>query len=148
MIGGLCGKTECMGTNIKLKRKIPELINPFIDSANLAVSIVEKTKNSTLPSDYQLVFFLFVFGALDDLCQILKIGQKDTLDILNEIVLSQLGNGNKKLAKGFFKIVVETSSKNEGEGIMRIGGQAHSEWRRGDSMAPVESLSRILDAMF
>ena len=141
-------KYRYMRKNKRLIENIPELISPFIDSANLAVNIVEKAKGITLPAEFQLIFFLFVFGALDDLCQVLKISPEDTLEIFKEILKLDLGAKNDDLAKGFFDIVVETSSTTEGEEIMKLGGQAYSNWRRGDSMAPVESLSRILDAMF
>jgi len=121
----------------ELVGRVPDLIGPFIDCAMLAVDVVKKKTGQPLPEFSQLTILVFVFGALDELCQCLELNEQETLQIFRRLLMSKLGAQSEEKAQSLFQMVVKLSSMKEGHGALVTGGKAHADWRVGDTMAPV-----------
>lgn len=121
----------------ELVGRVPDLIGPFIDCAMLAVDVVKKKTGQPLPEFSQLTILVFIFGALDELCQCLKLNEQETLQIFRRLLMGKLGAQSEQNAQSLFQIVVRLSSMKEGQRALATGGQAHADWRVGDKLAPV-----------
>lgn len=131
---GLSGKQD---KRQELVGRVPDLIGPFIDCAMLAIDVVEEKTGQPLPDFSQLTILVFVFGALDELCQRLKLNEQETLQIFRKLLMDKLGAQSEQNAQSLFQMVVRLSSMREGQRVLVTGGQAHADWRVGDKMAPV-----------
>jgi len=121
----------------ELADRVPDLIGPFIDCAMLAVNVVEKKTGRPLPEFSQLTILVFVFGALDELCQCLKLNEQETLRIFRKLLVTKLGSESGEKAERLFQMVVRLSSMKEGQRALVTGGRAHADWRVGEKMAPL-----------
>lgn len=58
--------------------------------------------------------------------------------------MTTLGQHSEPEAEKLLQMVVRLSAMNEGQNDVRDGGQAHADWRAGDTKAPLR-LGALLD---
>ena len=86
----------------ELVGRVPDLIGPFIDCAMLAVDVVKKKTGQPLPEFSQLTILVFVFGALDELCQCLELNEQETFQPPTLPTLAQKNHALLGSAQGYF----------------------------------------------
>jgi len=134
LFSGLFGKRD---KNSELVARVPELIGPFIDCAMMAVDLVEKRTGHSLPDFSKLTILVFAFGGLDELCQALKLDEKDSLRIFKQLLMTKFRAPSEVEAQRLLEMVVRVSAMKEGQRALTTGGQSHADWRIGHTTAPL-----------
>lgn len=79
-----------------------------------------------------LALQLWTFGAIDYLCQLKELDEKDTLKIYKEILMNELGEYSEKEAEVMINSVISATGKPENKHIMKQSGDCLQLWITGE----------------
>jgi len=93
-----------------------------------------------------IVMLLYMFGALDILCQSQNIDTKRTLMLFQSLLQDELGNYSDEDAKTLIQAIAQASATPYGKEIMKEGAESIRLWINGLAL-PHHRLSETLREM-
>lgn len=129
------GKTE-ESNNVARARTILE---KFIEASFIPLSDVEERSSSQ-----GMTILLYMFGAVDMVCQVKGVDEQRTMVLFNELLQNELGEYTGKQADTLLKEVIKASAEPEGQQLMKEGAETLRLWLTdGEPSAPLR-LKRLL----
>jgi hypothetical protein len=91
-----------------------------------------------------MTVLLYMFGAVDMLCQVHNIEEKVTMNLFENLLKDELGEYNAEQAQVLLRAVIQASAATEGQQMMKEGAEALRAWLTGVDVAAPHRLTEIL----
>ena len=135
LIGKLFGSSN---ENNEIAR-IRKIIEKFIEASFLGLAHLDN-KN---PNQGEITL-LYMFGAIDMLCQVNGLDNNVTLDLFKSMLKDELGEYGDEEAQVLLNEIIQATSEEDGQELMREGGEALRTWLSGEDAAAPHRLTEIL----
>ena len=103
--------------------RIRSILEKFIEATFLTLNDADKKDSSQ-----GMTILLYMFGAVDMLCQFKGMDENTTLILFNEMLKNELGEYTDEQAQALLTEVIRVSAQTEGQQLMKEGGEALRSW--------------------
>ena len=119
--------------------RIRKIIEKFVEVSFLGLTHLDKRN-----PDKGKIILLYMFGALDMLCQVNNLDENTTLALFKNILKEELGEYTDEQSQVLLNEIVQASDEQEGQELMKEGGDALRTWLIGEDVASPHRLTEIL----
>lgn len=131
MFGGLNKKNEVV--------RVRKIIEKFVE-----VSFLSLTHIDSKSPDQGRITLLYMFGALDMLSQVKGLDTNITLELFKNMLKEELGGYSEEEAQVILREIIQATAEQEGQNLMKEGGEAIRTWLIGEDSAAPHRLTEIL----
>jgi len=118
-------------------------MDKFIEASFISLGSFDKKDSAQ-----GMTVLLYMFGAVDMLCQVHNIEEKLTLNLFENLLKEELGEYNAEEAQVLLRTVIQASAASEGQQMMKEGAEALQAWLTGiDIVAPHRLTEILMDKM-
>ena len=119
--------------------RIRTIIDKFIEASFIPLGSFDRENSAQ-----GMTVLLYMFGAVDMLCQVHNIEEKLSLSLYENLLKEELGEYNAKEAQVLLSVVIQASAASEGQQMMKEGAEALQAWLTGVDVAAPHRLTEIL----
>lgn len=106
--------------------RVRGLMGGFIEACFVSID----AENHRRPSDGRTTL-LFMFGAVDMLCQVNEIDERASLELFESMLQDELGEFSPEQAHAVLVEVIQATTDSGGKRIMREGAESIRGWLTG-----------------
>lgn len=110
----------------------------------IEVSFIPLNSMDEKSSREGMTILLYMFGAVDMVCQVKNVDEQTTLVLFNEILKNELGEYTDEQAEALLREVVKASAEPEGQQLMKEGAEALRSWLTDSDPAAPFRLTELL----
>ena len=122
-------------------QRVRGIMKHFIEASHVGLD-----RSRVQTSQHGQLYFTYMFGAVDMLCQAHPLGERDTVSLFHSLLQEELGGFASDEGKQLTQVVIQTSANPYGQESMREGGNAARKWIGGEVLAP-HRLQELLSAL-
>ncbi|MEX2162852.1 MAG: hypothetical protein WD823_01235 [Sulfuricaulis sp.] len=115
------------------------ILEKFIEASFIPLSGIDEKSSS-----HGMTILLYMFGAVDMVCQVKGVDQQTTMLLFNEMLQNELGEYTDKEAEALLKEVIKASAEPEGQQLMKEGAEALRLWLTESDLAVPYRLTELL----
>ena len=119
--------------------RIRAIMEKFIEASFISLGSFDRKDSAQ-----GMTVLLYMFGAVDMLCQVHNIEEKVTLNLFENLLKEELGEYNAEQAQVLLRAVIQASAATEGQQMLKEGAEALRAWLTGGEVAAPHRLTEIL----